>query len=711
MNKLKKISQIVILFILVILSVSCRRASIDAGLFEASLSVSSTRINDGEEFSFTLKANRSKIRVVSFDFPLAPSLIKEDTVYEVPSNGWTTSVIVSVPITQKGKLHLCVEDIDTGAQKSFEIDYQAYRSAKIEIEIKNAPAEGTKFGYDYKNIPAVIEGDDFSFVIYSKIETLILKNFNCEFNNGQLVENSELSFKGENEKKYTFKTVSVDSDKYEKPCELSLTFYVPETQKDTTVTAKYIRLKKFSPEVTLEPSTLAYNDVCSIKFASNRPISQLVSHKEPAWFVITDLGEELDKVFYTKPLNIPEGENDGVLEFEFKDVEYTNRTKKITIPYHIAKNIPPKDIAIEVEDKYSRSSDGSFVMYQEDLLHVKVSTSTRNSDNLYNVSVKNTPSGSYSATNDISLYAPQKGQSREESNVLKYTFAKEVTVTDNDFYIKANSNTGYYQITISAKNDSSVSQDIFLSVKNSVMFVVEMETEQSQRTYDYWIHTWKLIPTKVTGYFASWENTTHPVTYLTDVKNWGYSKCVAFHETYLNSLTKHDDVKELIVKSSIDYGPSSPNVCTWNYYRIDKYFTGWPITGHTLPKAGEELISISDTTTIDNDRDKKFILDNAKDRLRELDCYGNIVERYEGSMKEPQHYIRPKDYWTHFNFDITSFEGIEKTYKVKYILYVFKIPMYDSIFSALGGPGTIYWWKSIDNVGILVDVETGTNVY
>lgn len=723
MYNVKNIRILIFLFLALI---SCRRPTIEAQLFEATFTVSSTIIHDGDTFSFTLKSNRSKIKVISFDFPLIPSLIKEDAVYDIPADGWIVSSQVSISKTQQGTLRLTIEDTETGERKKFEIDYEANRSANIEVEIENDAALGTKFDYHYQNYPAVIEGDDFSFLLRSKTDKLVLKSFNCEFNDGQLSENAEISFNGDKEKRYTFKSVAVDSDRYERPCELSLTFYIPETKKDTTITKQYIRLKKFAPVVTLSPETLVYKETCSVKIASNRQIIHLVSHREPEWFKyedfelnISDLGSNLYTVFYTTPLDVPEGENDGELEFELKDIEYTGRTETITVPYHIAKNIPPQDISVEFEGEYTQpagDTDAPIKTYQEELIHVKVTTTTRNSDNLYKVSVEKYPGAQWVSEKDVSLYAPEKGESREKEDVLKHTFSKVVTVADNDFFIRSYSTIGSYKLVISAANDNSVSKDINIQVRNSVVFVVELQSETKSFKYDICRHEWYYVPKAVTGYFASWENTTHPLSFLT---NWQNQKREGYKnlQDYLNSLTRVDDVKKIIVTSSIDCGPTCSGVIAWNHYKTKR--NSWYGYYNELegsleyPKPGEEYTSIIDTCSVYNPKYEKFILENAKEKIKDPTCYGDVI--IPGSLTmtgedEINGKIRPTDYWDHFNFKIESFEGEGNMYSVKYILYAFKAKDVNYAWFVPLFYDQMYWWKDIDKIGILIDAKTGLAV-
>lgn len=726
----------IILFtaLLLLVANACVKQSHRSDTLDISFKMSSTTFYNGDEFSFTIKSNHKALRVISFDFPLAPSLMKEDKVYDIPSEGLVISAKLSIPKTQKGTFAICIEDVDTGLQKTFESEYTAYTSSNIEIVIENEPAEGRLLQYQYDDVPAVIEGDDFSFIVHSKLKNLTLKNFNCEFNDGQLKDGEEITFNEFGEKRYTFKSVNVDYDAFNKKCEMSLTFYVPETQIDTTVTAEYIRLRKFTPSVTLEPSTLIYNSVASLKFAANRQKIELVSHKEPDWFEyegsylrISDLGENLKASINTKPLVIPEGEGDGSLEFEIKDTEYTGRTEKIVVPYTIARNIPPQDISFSFEGNYVETEEGVVEINQDELLRVKLSTSTKNSDNLYSVSVVKTPSDKYTLGKDISLYAPKKGESRTVSDIMSHDFVQAVTVADGDFYINTNLNFGFYRLVVSAKNDSSVSREIALYVKDCfVVFIVEEEHYDME-----WIYTtfgypqksaWYGLPSKLTGYFASWGYNRSPEEQLV---KYGHTT----FESYLsNKLTRRNDINKVSVSWTIDYGPSHDYVPTASINDYNKYVTihdkhspyfqegGINPGDHLdatapkeatelkyekqLPVPGNELITNTETTSLTAGEIDKFYLNEAMNALMKLDCKGDIAYSRHTRMDYDYFPSRPERYWDHLNFNITHFEGIGDTYKVKYILYLFKWRKESSD----------YWWKSIDKVGVLIDAETGNMI-
>lgn len=724
----------IILFtaLLLLAANACVKQSHRSDTLDISFKMSSTTFYNGDEFSFTIKSNHKALRVISFDFPLVPSLMKEDKVYDIPSEGLVISAKLSIPKTQKGTFSICIEDVDTGQQKTFESEYTAYTSSNIEIVIENEPAGGSLLRYQYNDVPAVIEGDDFSFIVHSRLKNLTLKNFNCEFNDGQLKGGEEITFNEFGEKRYTFKSVNVDYDAFNKKCEMSLTFHVPETQIDTTVTAEYIRLRKFTPSVTLEPSTLVYNSAASLKFAANRQKIELVSHKEPDWFEyedsylkVSDLGENLKASINTKPLVIPEGEGDGSLEFEIKDTEYTGRTEKIVVPYTIARNIPPQDISLDYEGKFAETSEGAMEINQDELIHVKVSTSTKNSDNLYSVSVVKTPNDFYSADKDVSLFAPKKGESRKTEDIMKNTFSEEASVTDGDFFIKTNTNFGFYRISVSAKNDSAVSRDIPIYVKNCyVVFVVEMEQydiDWAVTSFGYSFHNWWYgLPLKMSGYFASWENTESPA-HANYIRIYGLDK-------YLAKLTRRDEVKSATVKWSIDFGPTHQHVPTAycneykaNLYIWDKsspYFWernkwGEEISNNAtpaseaselkyeqLPNPGEGTISGADKSSVVNGKIEKFSLSNAMEMLKRLDCKGDIYYSRHPRHADDMFYSRPSRYWDHFNFNITSIDGLNDVYKVKYILYAFKGAWKQNN----------YWWQEIDKVGVLVDAETGNTI-
>lgn len=712
---------IILFTALLLLAVNaCVKQSHRGDTLDISFKMSSTTFYNGDEFSFTIKSNHKALRVISFDFPLAPSFMKEDKVYDIPSEGLVISAKLSIPKTQKGTFSICIEDVDTGLQKTFESEYTAYTSSNIEILIENEPAEGSLLQYQYKDVPAVIEGDDFSFIVHSRLKNLTLKNFNCEFNDGQLKGGEEITFNEFGEKRYTFKSVNVDYDAFNKKCEMSLTFYVPETQIDTTVTAEYIRLRKFTPSVTLEPSTLVYNSAATLKFAANRQKIELVSHKEPDWFEyedsylkISDLGENLKASINTKPLVIPEGEGDGSLEFEIKDTEYTGRSQKIVVPYAIARGIPPQDMSLSYEGKYNETSEGVLEINQDELIRVNISTSTKNSDNLFSASVIDYPGTYHSSSENVSLYAPKKGESRTSSDVMKHQFEQHVTVTDNDLFIVTRTLTGYNKIRITAKNDSSVKKEISIYVRNCyVVFVVE--EEQTDIAEDlvsfgyYFPNRWFGLPTKITGYFASWEKTYDPK----DKKDILYNH--DSYTSYANNLTKRTDVKSIKVSWSIDFGPTNNQVPT---AYCNDYSAKVVMPGHTakvasgftdlqyevLPAPGEGILADEDASEITNGNTEKFILNNAQELLRRLDCKGDIYYARHPRMSNDMYYSRPENYWNHFNFNITGFEGVKDVYKVKYIMYLFKDPFLKN--------APVYWWKSIDKVGILVDAKTGEKIY
>lgn len=719
--------------------VSCKRPVIEGAEFVAKLEIVSKSVGHGEDFTFKVYSNMKSFKITKFDCPFETSEIEPGMTFSVSELGYYLFTIKNVKVSESGHhtLSMTVVEPVSGLACDLSEDFNAYTSSNISLVIENERAAGSKFS-DKSYGPAVIGGDDFVFTVRSRSERLLLKSYTCEFNDGQLFEGEEFVFDELGEKRITMESVDVDMDAFNEKHVLSMTFYNLDSKRDTTVTAEYICLRKFEPTVTLEPSSLVYNGTASLKFAANRQNVELVSDKEPAWFKfadgrlrITDLGENLKLIVKTQPLVIPEGEGDGSLEFEIKDAEYTGRTEKVVVPYKIARNIPPQDISFSFEGNYVETAEKVIEINQDELLRVKLSTSTKNSDNLYSVSVVKTPSDTYTLGKDIALYAPGKGESRVISDIKKHDFVQKVTVTDNDFYINTNLNSGFFRISVSAKNDSSVSREIALYVKDCfVVFVVEEEQYDLEWNYVTFSRAqktaWYGLPSKLTGYFASWGNNLSPEEQLV---KYGHT---AFGSYLSNKLTRRNDINEVSVSWTIDFAPNQSSddylyvpTASCNDYNVyvvihDKYShyfqEGGLNPGHhvdaaapdgsselkyeQLPLPGKGLISGTETASLTTGEIDKFYLNEAMNALKKLDCKGDIAYARHDRMDYDYFPSRPERYWTHLNFNITNFNGIGDTYKVKYILYNFKWRKESSD----------YWWKSIDKVGVLVDAETGNTI-
>ena len=115
---MSKIIRILLCLILSV-SLSCVRESSRSDAFELSFTLDTPTVHDGESFSFTVRSNRERVRVVSFSFPLDEAFVSADSFLEIKDGALTVSRAVSVPASQHGRLEITLEDPKTGLRKDF----------------------------------------------------------------------------------------------------------------------------------------------------------------------------------------------------------------------------------------------------------------------------------------------------------------------------------------------------------------------------------------------------------------------------------------------------------------------------------------------------------------------------------------------------------------------------------------------------------------
>ena len=298
-----------ILPLLLPLLLSCVRESSRGDAFEASFTLDTETVYNGDEFAFTIRCNRSSFRILSFEFPLAPGAIQPYTLCPTRDGAWSFRERVSVTESGKGRIALVIEDPDTGLQKEFSADYTAYASTGVNLIIEN---ERVTSKYLPHGLPAVIGGDDFRFTLHGRPQRLILEAFECEFNDSTLVEGMELLLP---EGDTTFCIPSVQAGDAFSPRTLSLTFRSLDSGRDTTLSATYVTAAPFVSEATLVDSHLIEGEKGTLRLRANRERFELREYAAPSWFILdgwsaddpgVNLNMEGYAAFTTKALAIDE---------------------------------------------------------------------------------------------------------------------------------------------------------------------------------------------------------------------------------------------------------------------------------------------------------------------------------------------------------------------------------------------------------------------
>ena len=434
---------------------SCVKETSRGDAFEASFTLDTGTVYDGDEFAFTVKTNRSQFKVVSFDFPLAPGLLAPNTTCIAKDGVWTLREKVSVPSSQRGRVSLSIQDPETGLVKDFSAVYSAYASTGLSLMIEN---EAVSSKYLTAGLPTVVSGDDFAFSLRSKADRLILKEYDFEFNDGTLAVGKEFRFK---DKSFSVRIPNIQAQDSFTPRTLSLSLLNPDTGRDTTLTARYVTAARFTPGVTLVNPTLGEGETARLRLTSNRPLFHLKGYTGPSWFVLKDYYPGSPEVqlnldgyafFETEPLAIDRS-GSGTLNFELYDSDYTHRSVIVSVPYTATVKPAPANVTVSTTDL--KLNGGSTEL-------VSVSTTTEGSTNLFTAKVVSSDAA-------VGLYAPSGGETVDMDNLEPERFTQECLVTDGRLYIRAEEGKwGAATVRVSAKGNEKVYKDIKVYVRRDV---------------------------------------------------------------------------------------------------------------------------------------------------------------------------------------------------------------------------------------------------
>ena len=325
---------------------SCVKETRRGDSFEATLVTSAKELYDGDEFSFTIKTNHKSLKVVSFDFPLAPSLVRVGQTYSTTSGEWTVSTTLSINETNRGRLMITVEDVDTGAQLSFEAIYYAYAGTDAVLMVSGPRIKGTSLPDDYS---VLVDGKPVTISIRSSAESLIVEDFDCEWN-GVFERGQEITFE-KNMWSFTLPSVDIPSDRLDAPMDLSVRLRVPDTDRTYTVKTGYYKLTGFMASASLKAPLsssgkyiLTEGELATMEISSNRDNIKLSYTERNGIIKFNGIGKDgsasritigpTGSNTYTSASAIhADMETEGVLTLLFEDDFYTGDVTTIDLPY------------------------------------------------------------------------------------------------------------------------------------------------------------------------------------------------------------------------------------------------------------------------------------------------------------------------------------------------------------------------------------------
>lgn len=458
------------------MSASCVKESSRGDAFEAEFQLNTPVFYDGDDVSFTIRTNRTSLKITEFKFPEAPDFVSVNETYSVTDGIWTEKHQVSVEESHRGMMSITVQDPVTGSTKTFKETYTAYPSTKLRLKIENDIINSTNVR---SKVAGIVGGDDFVFTVYSAAKSLILKDFSCEFNDGQLKKETEIDFE-QGYRRFTFKNVNVKEDHFTETQTMSLTFYNPETERDTTVTDSYVTIMKFAPEVSITPSSIMDGDIVTVTFSGNRKSYRMDSFNAPDWFQLPTLysnsqiklGTVNNKAEYeTNPITIIESAN-GAIVFNLTDSEYSLREESVRVKFETIEKQDPKSVIID---------QNAFLVNSGDVVKINVSTNDAYSTNVFHAAVTDPAD-----KGKLTFYAPTSGSlASAESYISDDAFSDEAEITAGVLYVKAGSKAGAVKAKINAKNRANVFKEATITIRQDVALRIKGDFYAKLKNYTY----------------------------------------------------------------------------------------------------------------------------------------------------------------------------------------------------------------------------------
>lgn len=658
-----------------LLSLSCVKETSRGDNFSIEFQLNTPVFYDGDYISFTVKTNRSEVKVTEFSFPDAPEMVSVNSRYSVTDGYWTQRARAAVSATHRGRLSITFEDPVTGATRSFKEQYTAYSATGVRVSIENPVIQSANLR---SRVSTVVGGDDFVFTIHSKSERLILKGFSCEFNDGQLRENREFTFPDSGELRITMEDVDVKEDRYNESSLLSLTFLNPETERDTTVTAEYVKVTQFKPTLTVTPTNIVDGDVVTLRFGGNRSPYTVTSLSAPSWFSYDGvfgygnysvaLGADGTKTVETEPVSIA-ADSSGDLVFELEDTGYTNRKTTIRVPYKASALQDPKTVVVD---------KSSATVNSDETLVVKVSTNDTYSTNTFHAAMS-------SADNEgkILFYAPSANETTDPRDIASDKFAKEVDIKAGLVYMRSCGEAGQFPVKISAKNRTNVYKTVNVKVRKDVVLVLKADCYNHMTTdggyvsdNSHW-HGWYGMPKSITAevmeyrFVSSEYNNT-----ITGISRNNVNRYLTFSE--LSS-----SVMGITVKVSVNVQSKATSKFFKKYCTFDSLYDDCRnLPEYTLPeKNTTEFSSVTSKTP-------SVSLTQLCTFMAEMDCQVRAQENEGwGSWHWDDHLDQAAKFGA-ITFSVDSFSHTNgDDYRVRYLINTTILPGFNAV-----NP----WW--MDNV-------------
>ena len=665
-----KILRFILLPIVLLPLLSCVKETSRGDAFEASFSLDTDTVYDGDEFGFTVKCNRSQFKVVSFEFPLAPGLLEAGSMCSTRDGRWTLRERVRVLQSQRGRLVLRIEDTETGLEKEFSALYTAYASSGLSLLIEN---EVIRSKHITAGVPTVIGGDDFVFSLHGKAERLIIRDFECEFNNGILAVGGEISLR---DGAASFRIPEVSAEDDFSPRTLSLSLLNPDTGRDTTVTASYVKAARFVPGAALLDSYLIEGEKATLRLSANRSPFHLREYSAPSWFVLkgyqadspeVNLNMEGYVLMETEPLHFDKNST-GAIQLELYDADYTLRSTIVSVPYTASVKPAPGNISL---------SSADVKICTDETASITVSTTTAHSTNLFTAKVTSGDSST------IGIYAPSSGESATSDEIAPEQYDSECSITDGRLYLRGREGKwGPVTVRVSSKGNEKVYKDIQVYLRRDVALRLKGAFFDD-------ICWW---PDSIDDIFSNLGSGSEGVGWYGMPRSID-AELVSFEKRSTRELTelKKDEVSNWVKSFSLNDGSSSRLAATFvvtvGNKVTSRYFYGSYMsyaepksrliegTGIDRTESSQRPSGINSTISETGVYGNRISCTNLVRFLKSLDCHADYQHGY-GLFTMLRETFHSDDHLGFGSFDValSQLSYDHDKYKVRWVMTFFEVP-------------------------------------
>ena len=640
----------------------CNPEVVSSDTFEASFKVVSKTFHGGEDFVFRVYSNHDRVILTKYDCEFASDAVILNKEYSV-TDGFCEfrEKAVTVDDAHRGRISVTVKDPDTGATMSFSDVYEAYLAFDNYLRIENSVVNSSKVLDGY---PCVIGGDDFVFTVHSNLSKLTLKDFVCEFNDGQLVKGKEYAFNERGDLTFTMKKVKVTADRYETPQVLSLKFLDALSGEDIVLEAGYVTLQDFKPGLTISPSKVTDGGDFKFRITSNRKNAQMTSlsfnpSSDESTFRPSDLyGNTTIQMNadgykeYTATDIIVGSTHNGKLTISLRDHEYTGREVTLSASYSASVKPGASNITLsETSLRLNYDDTGSKAKY------VTISTTDTGTD------------GEYS-------YKFLSGSDRVT-----------VTLSGNQIKLEGSLNDGETKIQVYPTNNPKVTATLTVYVRKRVALIVSgafrnhmQQSGDGSATPAFSndpvkkVHNWHRAPESMYAGLVTWSNqkglnagdpfTDYHFTPLTDT---GCNLSADFYLEYTYNTSTS-------IQMFAGYRTSEETHWT------DKASGGYYYQmSSTRPNGNQQLVqSIRNVSSV-----SKINLATLTRYLQDYDDVVGIQTSGSGWMWNVRDPEEKATEWKSFGISVRNLSIDENKYDLRDVIYEYRT-------------GTGYWWSEID---------------